>query len=160
MSLEQVFKRVKQEILQDFEVVGQDLKRPWGGFFKVNETQCNEFINQFFPGLGPSNLSKISPKILVFAPNSRLSWQVHQRRTEAWKVIEGPVGIYLSETDTQPESPQIYQQSEQIMIPVGTRHRNAKVGNFGIVAEIWVHTDPGNLSDEDDIRRISDDYGR
>ena len=29
-----------------------------------------------------------------------------------------------------------------------------------MVSEIWQHTDPNNPSDENDIVRISDDYGR
>jgi hypothetical protein len=29
-----------------------------------------------------------------------------------------------------------------------------------LVAEIWQHTDPENPSDEDDIVRVSDDFGR
>ncbi len=31
---------------------------------------------------------------------------------------------------------------------------------FGIVAEIWQHTDPTNPSEEDDIVRLQDDFGR
>jgi hypothetical protein len=32
--------------------------------------------------------------------------------------------------------------------------------DWGIVAEIWQHTDESNPSDEDDIVRLQDDYSR
>ena len=35
-----------------------------------------------------------------------------------------------------------------------------EVHDFGVVAEIWQHTDLNNPSDENDIVRIQDDYGR
>lgn len=161
MLLAEVSERIKQKLLKlEFEIIEEDLQRPWGGFFKINNSQADKFIANFISGFKPDNLSNISPKILIFKPNSRLSWQVHQRRTEIWQIQEGPVGVYLSKTDDQPEQSQIYQESQRVMIPSGTRHRNAKLNNWGVVAEIWVHTDPGNLSDENDIRRISDDYNR
>jgi mannose-6-phosphate isomerase len=31
---------------------------------------------------------------------------------------------------------------------------------WGIIAEIWRHTDAANPSDEDDIVRVQDDFGR
>jgi mannose-6-phosphate isomerase len=31
---------------------------------------------------------------------------------------------------------------------------------WGVVAEIWQHTDVTNLSDESDIVRLQDDFGR
>ena len=40
------------------------------------------------------------------------------------------------------------------------RHRLIGLSDFGIVAEIWIHTDPANPSDENDIVRLQDDYAR
>jgi hypothetical protein len=31
---------------------------------------------------------------------------------------------------------------------------------WGAVAEIWIHTDAQNLSNEEDIHRLQDDYAR
>jgi hypothetical protein len=31
---------------------------------------------------------------------------------------------------------------------------------WGVLAEIWQHTDAGQPSDEDDIVRVQDDFGR
>jgi len=43
---------------------------------------------------------------------------------------------------------------------LGTRHRLVGLDDWGIVAEIWIHSDPDKPSNEYDIRRISDDFGR
>ena len=63
-----------------FEIIEKDCERPWGGFLVINEEQEQEFINQFFDGIDIENLKicgKLSPKILVVKPNSKLSWQYH-----------------------------------------------------------------------------------
>ena len=40
------------------------------------------------------------------------------------------------------------------------RHRLMGADNWGVVAEIWRHTNPSLPSEEDDIVRVQDDYGR
>ena len=47
-----------------------------------------------------------------------------------------------------------------IQLDKGERHRLIGLDSWGIVAEIWQHTDPENPSDEDDIVRLQDDFGR
>jgi mannose-6-phosphate isomerase len=47
-----------------------------------------------------------------------------------------------------------------INLKCGERHRLVGTNGFGIVAEIWQHTDKNNPSDEDDIVRVQDDFGR
>ncbi len=47
-----------------------------------------------------------------------------------------------------------------IEIQKGERHRLIGLSDFGIVAEIWIHTDSVNPSDENDIVRLQDDYAR
>ena len=54
----------------------------------------------------------------------------------------------------------VLREKEQIKLKKGERHRLIGLDDFGIVSEIWQHTDPNNPSDENDIVRISDDYGR
>ena len=39
-------------------------------------------------------------------------------------------------------------------------NRLVGLDKIGVVAEIWIHTDLNNLSDENDIVRINDDYKR
>ena len=48
----------------------------------------------------------------------------------------------------------------QIKLAVGERHRLIGLNNYAVVAEIWQHTDKNFPSNEDDIIRLKDDYGR
>lgn len=147
---------------QGFTVVEQDRKRPWGGFFVIDEKQAQKFSNTYFEGIPIENLKisgKLSPKILIVQPEQRLSWQYHHRRAEIWRVVDGPVGIITSNTDEQGPLKQ-YGPGDQITLHQGERHRLVGLDNWGKVAEIWQHTDPDNPSDEDDIVRVQDDFGR
>ena len=61
--------------------------------------------------------------------------------------------------DEQPD-PNEYINGETIVLAKGERHRLIGLDTFGIVAEIWQHTDSQHPSDEDDIVRLQDDFGR
>ena len=145
-----------------FRVVSKDFERPWGGFLVIDEKQAQDFSDQFFKGINIDNLKisgKLSPKILIVKPNARLSWQYHHRRAEIWRVYKGEVGIIRSEDDTQNEI-KIYKIGDQITLNQGERHRLIGLDDYGLVAEIWQHTDKNNPSDEGDIVRVHDDFGR
>ncbi len=103
--------------------------------------------------------SKLSPKILVVAPNKRLSWQYHFRRSEIWKILSGIVGVKTSATDEEGGIQQLGPETF-IKMEKGERHRLIGLDSWGIVAEIWQHTDPESPSDEEDIVRLQDDFGR
>lgn len=156
-------KRIEQMLVdQGFEVAGRDFEKPWGGYFVIKEDQTEKFIQEFFEDyaeLFAGSKEKLSPKILVVGPNLRLSWQYHDRRAEWHKVLEGPVAYPLSETDDQQE-PRTYHEGDLIQIPQGTRHRLVGLNSWGVVAEIWQHTDPENPSNEADNHRVQDDFGR
>ncbi|MFN5440657.1 MAG: phosphoheptose isomerase, partial [Flavobacteriia bacterium] len=94
---------------------------------------------------------KLSPKLLVVAAGQRLSWQYHNRRAEIWKVVQGTVGIVRSDDDTE---------GQTIKLAQGERHRLVGLDADAIIAEIWQHTDASNPSNEDDIVRVQDDFGR
>lgn len=145
-----------------FTIAARDFEKPWGGYFVIADEQTSAFIREFFPEQAEElerSTEKLSPKILVVGPHLRLSWQYHDRRAELHKVVEGPVAYPLSETDEQPQ-PETYQEGELIVIPQGTRHRLVGLGDWGVVAEIWKHTDPMNPSNEEDNHRVQDDFGR
>ena len=77
---------------QGFTIDKQDQTRPWGGFFVINEDQAQQFADTYFNGISVDQLrisGKLSPKILIVAPEKRLSWQFHHRRAEIWQVIQG-----------------------------------------------------------------------
>jgi hypothetical protein len=54
----------------------------------------------------------------------------------------------------------VYEEGQIIVLQKGERHRLIGNIDFGIVAEIWQHTDASNPSDESDIVRVQDDFGR
>lgn len=143
-------------------VVQQDQTRPWGGFFVIEESQAPAFAAKFFPHLDMETIKitdKLSPKILVVAPNKRLSWQYHFRRAEIWNILAGIVGVKTSATDEQGEVQEL-SPGTFIQMDRGERHRLIGLESWGVVAEIWQHTDPENPSDEEDIVRLQDDFGR
>jgi len=144
------------------KVIASDFKRPWGGFFVIDETQAAAFAKHFFPELKVEDLrigGKLSPKILVTQPSRRLSWQYHHRRAEIWKLVAGEAGVATSATDEQGPVKEL-RVGETVRLDKGQRHRLVGTGNWGMVAEIWQHTDPKHPSDEDDIVRLQDDFGR
>ena len=157
------FQEIKKEVISfGFEVISKDFERPWGGFLVINEDQSQEFANQFFDGIDVENLKiggKLSPKILIVKPHSRLSWQYHHRRAEIWRVFKGKIGIIKSEDDTENDM-KVYSEGNQITLTQGERHRLTGLDDYAVVAEIWQHTDKNNPSDEEDIVRIQDDFGR
>ena len=160
---EEVFQEVQNFLNQEnFKVVSQDNTRPWGGFFVIDESQAPEFIARFFSHLSLEDFAgfeKLSPKILIVGPNKRLSWQYHHRRAEIWKLIHGVAGVAVSPTDE--ETPPIPLITGQVVhLKCGERHRLLGTNGWGIVAEIWQHTDKKNPSDEEDIVRVQDDFGR
>ena len=145
-----------------FKILHKDFNRPWGGFLVIDENQSQEFSNIFFSGIDVNILKiggKLSPKILIVKPHSKLSWQYHYRRAEIWRVYKGKVGVSRSMNDIQnPKT--ILNEKDQITLKQGERHRLIGLDDYAVISEIWQHTDPGNPSNEDDIVRISDDYGR
>ena len=145
-----------------FEIISKDFQRPWGGFLVILEEQVQEFADKFFDGINVENIKiggKLSPKILVVKPNSKLSWQYHHRRAEIWKVFKGEVGVSRSFDDNEKPLEKLI-TGDQIKLKKGERHRLIGLSNYAVLAEIWQHTDPNNPSDENDIVRLSDDYGR
>jgi len=161
---EQIHTEILNKLISaDIKIDGEDFNRPWGGFFKISNESLSKFLSGYFSGVElPFDITKlnVSPKILVVEPGKKLSWQVHQRRSELWKVVSGSVGVYLSPTDIQPDKMNIYKNNETVEMKLGTRHRLVGLDDWGVVAEIWIHSDPDNPSDEDDIIRIDDDFGR
>lgn len=147
---------------EGFTLTNFDDERPWGGFFYIDEAQAPQFIRTFFPHLDVDDFAgfpKLSPKILIVAPLKRLSWQYHHRRAEIWKLIGGVAGIVVSATDAQPPQRDLL-SGEVVELAQGERHRLVGTTGWGILAEIWKHTDATHPSDEDDIVRVDDDFGR
>lgn len=158
-----VFKQIEEYLNQNnVTALSSDLSRPWGGFFVIDPGCLEQFAHQFFQEkktLNQNNKLTLSPKVLVVAPDKRLSWQYHHRRSEIWSVLRGPVGVIKSDDNTQGELI-ILNDKDQIELQKGERHRLIGLNDWGIVAEIWQHSDPNHPSDEEDIVRLEDDFGR
>jgi mannose-6-phosphate isomerase len=134
--------------------------RPWGGFIvlKRSEENVKRFLQLYFPSyVEKVNYCQISPKILIVAPQQRLSLQSHNRRREFWKIIRGPVSaIYNSSLELSE-----FHTGDEVFIDVSQPHRLIGGTEYcGLVAEFWEHTDPANPSSEEDIVRLEDDYNR
>ena len=158
-----IFDKIKNELeANQFEITSMDTNRPWGGFFVISEEQAQKFANNYFEGLDVSSLKisgKLSPKILVVSPGKRLSWQYHHRRAEIWRVINGQAGVKRSINDEE-GAIDVINIGDTITLQQGERHRLMGLDDYAVIAEIWQHTDLNNPSDEDDIVRVQDDFGR
>lgn len=108
-------------------------KRPWGRFerFTFNENS--------------------TVKLVYLEGDKRLSLQYHEKRSEFWKVIKGPVKVQLGEN----AEPKILQTGESIEIPRKLVHRLIGAGTDAIILEI----SKGDF-EESDIVRLDDDYKR
>lgn len=163
MAKTEIFNQVKTMIhAKGFEIIKEDQSRPWGGFLVIDEDQAKNFSLEFFPGEDFESLKiseKLSPKILLVAPGKRLSWQYHYRRAEIWRCLQGNVAVATSMTDEEKEK-HVLEVGEKIKLQQGERHRLIGMEDWGIVAEIWQHTDANHPSDEEDIVRLQDDFGR
>lgn len=159
----EVFRKVRSYLNENgFTIINSDQTRPWGGFFVIAEQQSTKFIDFFFAEVEnqkKESTGKISPKILIVEKEKRLSWQYHHRRSELWKVIGGEVNVIQSENDEE-TNVQTKKLNDVIILKQGERHRLIGLQTWGIVAEIWQHTDNENPSDENDIIRLQDDFGR
>ena len=157
------FNQIKESLIKEgFAIASYDDHRPWGGFFVIDENQAQQFANHYFEGLDVSTLKisgKLSPKILLVAPHQRLSWQYHHRRAEIWRLIDGSASVIRSEDDIQGVL-EVLKKGDTITLQQGERHRLVGLEDWGVVAEIWQHTDTENPSDEHDIVRVQDDFGR
>ncbi|MBI3299774.1 MAG: phosphomannose isomerase type II C-terminal cupin domain [Elusimicrobia bacterium] len=113
------------------ETSGED--RPWGRWDVLHEE----------PG------AKV--KRILVRPGQRLSYQTHARREERWTVVRGQARVTLDEKDTTLGA------GDMISVPLGAAHRLANPGTVDLVI---IELQLGSYLGEDDIKRLSDDYGR
>ncbi|HZP55164.1 MAG TPA: hypothetical protein VFB03_00105 [Candidatus Saccharimonadales bacterium] len=158
-----VFEEVRKYLTgQGFKLVQEDIKRPWGFFFYIDEAQTDRFIKKFYNGVNLEGIDSslpLQPKILAFEPGQKNSWQYHFRRAEIWRCLSDDCMVVMGPDDNEPESI-IIKKGDIINFRQGIRHRGGGTDKWALVAEIWQHTDPNNPSNEDDIVRLQDDYGR
>lgn len=160
----EAIQKVSQYFLtKGYKIIDLDVLRPWGFYFYFDPDQTLKFISDFFDEVDLSSIDTslpLQPKVLVFEPGKVNSWQYHDRRAEIWRVITPSMHATVSQNDKEPRA-KILKFCDVIYFTQGMRHRGgAARGDWGAVAEIWQHTNPSNPSDEDDIVRLQDDFGR
>ena len=110
----------------------QEDHRPWGKF-------------RSYPHADARSL-----KIITVNPGEALSLQYHRNRDEFWVVLDSGLEITVGDKIWQTE------KNEEIFIPRNAPHRLRCTGTKKArVMEIWI-----GESDEDDIVRLEDNYGR
>ncbi|HJN12134.1 MAG TPA: hypothetical protein QF564_25850 [Pirellulaceae bacterium] len=147
-------------------------KKPWGGYLRFCNCSLQAFLNAYWSGVIPKlpkGNASVDPKVLLVAPNAKqgnsarlkmLSVQWHRRRSELWHVIDGPV-LFFAGHGWNDLTGHVKETGDVIRIPQGQWHCLIGLKSWGRVAELWVHSDPQkHPSDEDDIVREYDNYGR
>lgn len=90
-------------------------------------------------------------KRITVSPGQRLSLQYHHHRSEHWTVVEGTAEA------TVDGAVHVLRYGEHVHIAKGAKHRIANPGPDRLV---FVEVQVGETLDENDIVRVSDDYGR
>lgn len=106
--------------------------RPWGKF-------------RSFPHKEASSI-----KIITVSPHGSLSLQYHASRSEFWVVLDEGLEITVGDRVWKPR------KNEELTIQQKSPHRVRNLGNHPArILEIWLGD-----SDESDIVRLKDEYGR
>ncbi len=90
-------------------------------------------------------------KRLEIYPGHRLSLHVHYHRSERFVVLSGSCKLQVGESENS------LCVGQTILVPQCTIHR---LENPGVIKLVLAEISTGNYIGEDDILRISDDYGR
>lgn len=91
-------------------------------------------------------------KRIVVRPGGRLSYQRHHRRSEHWFVVSGTGGLVLDGVE------KALRPGDAVDIPAGTAHRIENPDADEPL--VFIEVQHGSYFGEDDIVRLSDDYGR
>ncbi|HDJ23378.1 MAG TPA: cupin domain-containing protein [Candidatus Aminicenantes bacterium] len=122
----------KDNIIDLFKAKIYEEIRPWGKFRSFPHQMAN------------------SIKIITVNSGASLSLQYHRHRSEFWIVLDPGLEITVGNKIWTPEI------NEEIFIPAKIPHRIRCRGKKPArIMEIWIGD-----SDESDIVRLQDDYGR
>lgn len=113
--------------------VHKEVYRPWGKFDSID------------------NGERYQVKRITVSPGEKLSVQLHHHRAEHWVVVAGTAKV------TNGEDTIILTENESTYIPIGTTHALENPGKIPL--EI-IEVQSGSYLGEDDIVRLSDEYGR
>lgn len=114
-------------------VVSEETVRPWGSWEVLDE------------GEG------FKVKRIHVTPGCRLSYQMHDYRSEHWVVLSGVATCTIDDVVT------VAHAGHSVDVPLGAKHRLANQGEQELVI---IEVQRGPYTGEDDIVRFEDDYGR
>lgn len=110
-------------------------ERPWGTYTVLEDATAEGF----------------KVKRITVNPGARLSYQRHAQRAEHWFVVAGDATVTIDDEVSQVPT------GGAVDIGLGVAHR---IENRGDEPLIFVEVQQGVYLGEDDIERLSDDYGR
>jgi mannose-6-phosphate isomerase len=113
--------------------VGEQDSRPWGTWEVLATGE------------------RYTVKRIRVLPGERLSLQYHHHRSEHWTIVQGLAEVELDDGVHKLSA------GNYVHIPVGAVHRVRALGSEPLV---FLEIQVGEVLDENDIVRISDDYGR
>ena len=120
-------------MLRQNVVVNENAARPWGGYEVLAEE------------------ASFKVKVITVNADQRLSYQRHQHRSEHWYVVQGTGLVTLDGASHDVAA------GSTVDVAVRVAHR---IQNTGSEPLIFVEVQRGTYFGEDDIERLSDDYGR
>jgi len=107
--------------------------RPWGNYKTIDAGE------------------RFQVKRITVKPGAKLSLQKHYHRAEHWVVVRGTAIVQCG------EERRLLHENQSIYIPIGAEHR---LENPGKMTLELIEVQSGGYLGEDDIVRISDNYGR
>jgi len=132
---------------QDVKKVVEGIKDQHGDTHRVHRTVIRAWGSYTVLEEGEGYKVK---KIFV-NPKSKLSLQMHHKRSEHWVVVEGEATV------TCGESVYVIRKNQSTFVPMGVKHR---LENATDIPLRLIEVQNGDYLGEDDIVRFKDDYGR
>ena len=111
----------------------REVYRPWGVYDSIDNGQ------------------RYQVKRITVKPGAKLSVQMHHHRAEHWIVVCGTARV------TNGDETYMVTENESTYIPIGQVH---SLENPGVIPREMMEVQSGSYLGEDDIVRLSDNYGR
>ncbi|MGV1854570.1 phosphomannose isomerase type II C-terminal cupin domain [Rhizobium rhizogenes] len=124
---------------------GNSLKS--GSFYKIGDNDQRPWGTWHVLDIGDRHVVKR----IVVNPGERLSLQYHNHRSERWTAVSGRGIAEIDGTE------HVLQLGHTVNIPLKATHRASCTSDTPLV---FIEIQYGELLDENDIIRISDDYNR
>ena len=131
-KVQTVASKLKERGRSEWEV-HREVYRPWGKYDSVDQGE------------------RYQVKRITVKPGAKLSVQMHHHRAEHWVVVSGCALV------TKGEETHLLSENESTFIPIGMVH---SLENPGKVPLEIIEIQSGTYLGEDDIVRLSDNYGR